>query len=108
LRRYAAQQSKKRAENYLFLRRNAAQQINAQKSNLFFMRRNATLQINFFCAEMPRSKLMHCFKRRPVFFLYNTISKWTSRLGSQQNMEFRLYFMARFYNYVLSPLKTPL
>jgi hypothetical protein len=88
LRRNAAQQSKKRAENYPFLRRNAAQQINAQKSNLFFMRRNAALQINFFCAGMPRSKPTHCFKPRAMFFLYNTISKWTSHLGSRQNMEF--------------------
>ncbi len=79
---------------FLFLRRNAAQLImffaemprsklkNAQKINFLFLRRNAAQQINFFCAEMPRSKLMHCFKRRPVFFLYNTISKWTSHLGS--------------------------
>jgi hypothetical protein len=50
---------------------------------------------------MPRSKLTHCFKRRPVFFLYITISKWTSRLGSQQNVDFRLYSMARAYNYDL-------
>jgi hypothetical protein len=54
-----------------------------------------------FCAEMPRSKLMHCFKSRVMFFLFNTISQWTSHLGRQQNMEFRLYSMARVYNYVL-------